>query len=363
MILVTGGTGFIGRAVLDLLSQGRTTVLLASRNAGDLRLGDAESLRPRSLDLLDRSQCSAAMVDVRDVIHLAGRPLGISVSRPDHEEVAMRNLVEASRASGKVRRFVYLSASGASERSPLDWLRCKARAEKILVDSGIGHVILRAGLVYDVGDRFVNALGSVVRRESLITAPFFCRGSLRPISLGDLVIAVVTALDHHRMNQSVIDVGEPEALSLFQLLDLIACRLRKKVKVRRSMLRPTLSRKLASLENSPIDDPGAVLRWFALAEPPAIDRYDDALPMRRSRFVEKLREYPWGMPPPRPGDPLPVIQPANTGLPAFIVAPHLREPTEDQSPVDRARWGRVDPFSRPLKEGSATEEEKGEGPG
>jgi len=87
------------------------------------------------------------------------------------------------------------------------------------------------------------------------------------------------------------------------------------------------------------------VRRFALAVPPDLAEYERVLPMRRVDFSEELRTYPWGTPPPRPGDPLPVVQgDVDPGLPQIIT----REGTnEERARGDvAARFGRVDPYGR-----------------
>ncbi len=344
MILVTGGTGFVGQALGDVLSQGRRPIALLSRQAGELVGFETDEVRFISGDVCDGTTLASLAEEVSSIIHLAGCAPGRLPPKQGGELAAMDRLLEAFR--GRIDRFVFLSATGADSRSPVSWLRDKGIAEQRLQESGMPWCILRAGPVFAEEDRIFNAVGQAVQSHSRLRIPFLSHGALRPISAGDVSIALATALDHHELKNRVVEVGGPEVIGLDRLLGMAAERLGKSLEVRRRPWGGTsLTAALQSVEIRPLEDAATVVRWFSLGEPPAVAEYDRALPMRRASFAETLRAYPWGPPPPRPGDPLPVLQPKGTGLPPFIPGPHLREAESELE--DISKLGRVDPFGKP----------------
>lgn len=160
MLLVTGATGFIGRALATrLLGSGRK-IRIISRNpdAGKILPG-AEVFRA---DLSDPKQVEGAARGVDTVVHLAGL---VSYSKTREEIFAAnaettRNLLEEC---GNVRRFVFSSSvsvygeilGSADESYPTGprnpYGESKLECERLITGSGIPHVILRIAPVYGAG--------------------------------------------------------------------------------------------------------------------------------------------------------------------------------------------------------------------
>lgn len=137
-ILVTGGTGTLGRLVVPRLRDAGRTVRVLSRHsheagngveyvAGDLRNG--EGVEP-------------AVEGVQTIMHLAGG----SNAKPD--EQMTRSLVRAASRAG-VQHLVYISVV-AADRVPLGYFRNKLAAERVVADSGLPWTTLRAAQFHDL---------------------------------------------------------------------------------------------------------------------------------------------------------------------------------------------------------------------
>ena len=135
-ILVTGGTGTLGRHVVPLLRDAGQHVRVLSR--GTHR--PATGLEYVAGDLLTGDGLERAVAGAGTVLHLAGGPKG--------DDEATRNLVgAASRAD--VRHLVYISVIGA-DTVPVGWLRSKHAAEQAVAASGIPWTTLRAAQFHDL---------------------------------------------------------------------------------------------------------------------------------------------------------------------------------------------------------------------
>ncbi|MEV0273630.1 NAD(P)H-binding protein [Hamadaea sp. NPDC050747] len=130
-ILVTGGTGTLGRQVVPRLRETGAKVRVLSRNAAH---GDVVA------DLITGEGVAAAVDGADIVLHLAGGQKG--------DDVATRNLVAAAREAG-VRHLVYISVIGVG-RVPLAWLRMKEAAEQAVAESGVPWTTLRAAQFHDL---------------------------------------------------------------------------------------------------------------------------------------------------------------------------------------------------------------------
>ncbi|MFF5575841.1 SDR family oxidoreductase [Streptomyces luteogriseus] len=129
-ILVTGGTGTLGRLVAERLRAGGHEVRVLSRHsepyAVDLRAGGA------ALD--------AAVAGVDTIVHCASAQKG--------DEQAAQNLIRAARGAG-VRHLVYVSIVGVDE-VPFPYYRSKLAVERLVEESGIGWTVLRATQFHDL---------------------------------------------------------------------------------------------------------------------------------------------------------------------------------------------------------------------
>lgn len=135
-ILITGGTGTLGRHVVPLLSDTGAPLRVLSRNSHECRDG----VDYVTGDLRTDEGIAAAVDGVVTVVHLAGGPKG--------DEVATRNLVRAAARAG-VGHLVYISVI-AADRVPLAYFRAKLAAEQIVSESGLPWTTLRAAQFHDL---------------------------------------------------------------------------------------------------------------------------------------------------------------------------------------------------------------------
>jgi len=143
-ILVTGGTGTLGRQVVPLLQATGAKVRVLSRTARETRDG----VEYAAADLLTGEGVEAAVDGAEIVLHLAGGQKG--------DDEATRNLVQAARKFG-VRHLVYISVIGVG-RIPLAWLRMKEAAEQAVAESGVPWTTLRAAQFHDLVLKTVQAM-------------------------------------------------------------------------------------------------------------------------------------------------------------------------------------------------------------
>ncbi len=161
MILVTGGTGFVGQEVVgELLALGYTVRLLARHP----ERGNSFARHPRVElvcgDVLRPDTLPAAMTGVRAVIHLVG--IIAETSRATYEEAhieATRNVLAAAKQAG-VTRWVQMSALGTRPFARSRYHLTKWRAEELVRQSGLDWTIFRPSLIYghDERDRLLNLL-------------------------------------------------------------------------------------------------------------------------------------------------------------------------------------------------------------
>jgi uncharacterized protein YbjT (DUF2867 family) len=196
-ILLTGGTGTLGRHVLPLLRDSGHNVRILTRGSrrsehgakyvtGDLRTG--MGIEP-------------AVDGIATIVHLAGGPKG--------DDEATRNLVRAARWAG-VTHVVSISVIGA-DRIPLGYFRAKLGAEKAVAESGIAFSTLRAAQFHDL------VLTIVAKVASLPVVPV--PGGLRfqPVDSRE-VAARVAELSLGAPAGKVADLAGPAVHSMRELV-------------------------------------------------------------------------------------------------------------------------------------------------
>jgi uncharacterized protein YbjT (DUF2867 family) len=135
-ILLTGGTGTLGRLVTPLLRDAGCEMRVLSRHSHESRDG----IEYVTGDLLKGEGIEPAVDGAEIILHVAGGPKG--------DDEATRNLVRAASRAG-VRHLVYISVIGA-DRVPLGYFRSKLGAERAVADSGLPWTTLRAAQFHDL---------------------------------------------------------------------------------------------------------------------------------------------------------------------------------------------------------------------
>lgn len=147
LVLVTGGTGTLGRHVVPRLQSAGRSVRVLSRNAPE----PSEGFEHVVADLRKDDGIEPAVADVDTVVHLAGGPKG--------DDTATANLVSAAKEAG-VRHVVYISVI-AADAVPLGYFRAKAGAETAVEQSGIPWTTLRAAQFHDLTLGTVRTMGKL----------------------------------------------------------------------------------------------------------------------------------------------------------------------------------------------------------
>ncbi len=196
-ILVTGGTGTLGRQVVPRLREAGRDVRVLSRKSHE----HEDGVEYVTGDLLKGYGTEAAVDGTETILHLAGGPKG--------DDEATQNLVRAASRVG-ARHMVYISVIG-SDRVPLGYFRSKLAAERAVADSGIPWTTLRAAQFHD-------AMLTVVRGMSklpVIPVPGGLR--LQPVDSGE-VAARLTELTLGEPIGAVPELPGPKVYEMKELL-------------------------------------------------------------------------------------------------------------------------------------------------
>jgi uncharacterized protein YbjT (DUF2867 family) len=160
-ILVTGGTGTLGRAVVARLQDAGWEHRVLSRRSGPgLVTGD----------LAAGTGVDAAVGGAGVILHLA--------TAPRHDAATTRTLIDAALRHGRPH-LVFVSIVGA-DRIPLAYYREKVAVERLVEESGLPWTLLRATQFHDL---VAGVFGALARTGLL---PVLARTSFQPIDVRDV---------------------------------------------------------------------------------------------------------------------------------------------------------------------------------
>ena len=234
MILVTGGTGFIGRNLVNtLIDNGYEvrTLLKPSKKTPNLPKGVPVEAIVCSLH--DERGLRAALKGIDVVFHLAGTErLSSRSNLMDVDVVGTNNLLQAA-VKSKISHFVYLSHIGADQNSAYPVLKAKALAEKAIMNSGVPYSIFRTSHVYGKGDQFVEGFAKLIKMSpGIFLLPGSGDTALQPLNVLDLVACLHLAMNNQELMNQILELGGGEVFSFREIIQIIM----EKLNIRRYLI-------------------------------------------------------------------------------------------------------------------------------
>lgn len=216
-IFVTGGSGFVGRPLLEALQRmGRpVTALARSGNPPPVQAG----ITIVTGDVLAPDTYREALRSCDVVIHLAavtGR-----ASAAEHMRVNVRgtqDLLDACRAVG-VPNILFVSSIATTfpDIAGYPYAEAKRRAEEAVVSSGLRYLILRPTIILGPGAPVLKALEKLALLPAVVV-PGNGRVRVQPIHVDDIVWHITETVRLDRFTNSVSEAGGPDVLTMEELL-------------------------------------------------------------------------------------------------------------------------------------------------
>jgi uncharacterized protein YbjT (DUF2867 family) len=219
-VMVIGASGLIGRALVPLLvRRDEVRVCVRRPEAADPLRAVGAKVAVGRFD--DTDALAEILKRVYTVIHLVG-----GLGQPDDDAVLAANhgsvltALAASREAG-VKRFVLVSATGASVDDPNRYLRAKGLAEEAVENSGLEHAIVRSTHAYGLGGLWLTATV-----EGATASPSFMIGdgtqSVAPIFADDVAAVVAAADDREGRLEGTWGLEGPDVVTMSQLVVLLS---------------------------------------------------------------------------------------------------------------------------------------------
>ncbi|TAK11489.1 MAG: NAD-dependent epimerase/dehydratase family protein [Anaerolineae bacterium] len=300
MILVTGGTGFIGQVLVrHLVEEGHTVRTLLRPAPGNPRLPAGVPVQVAISSIDDARGMRSALTGIETVIHLAGSEWRGARADLDSVEVAGARTLAAAAGEAGVRRIIAMSHLGADRASAYPVLKANGIAEELLRKTGLDVTIVRAAPVFGPDDHFTTAIARILHIFPFVF-PLPGRGQmlLQPLWVEDLATCLAWLLERPESAGQTYELGGPEFLTLADIVNQVM----GAVGVRRRFwpLSPVVMRYAAVyLEYFFPGIPTSTywLDYFSASHTTEIDsvpRQFGLLPARLSQRLGHLHGQPWG---------------------------------------------------------------------
>ena len=223
-VFVTGGTGFVGRAVVQALRATGCAVRCLVRRGSERDLRGLGAIERIEGDVLARQSLAQGMDGCDALIHLVGiireQPSGGVTFERVHVQGTV-NVLEAAAAIG-VRRYVHMSALGTRAGARSRYHQTKWAAEEAVRASTLPWTIFRPSIIYGRGDGFVSVLARMIQRLPVVPVIGAGRQRLQPVPVAPVAEAFARALSLDASVKHTYDVGGPEPVTMVDFIDRVA---------------------------------------------------------------------------------------------------------------------------------------------
>ena len=223
-ICVLGGSGFVGSHLVNRLARDGHRLRVLTRNRDRHReLLVLPGLELENFDVHNAALLPEALRGYDVVVNLVGilTPTRGAGFRRVHAELA-HTVIGACRSAG-VARLLQMSSLRADEGAPSEYLRSKGRAERCVREEAgpVAWTILRPSVIFGPGDGFMNKFARLLRLMPVLPIAR-ARARFAPVYVGDVVEAMVRAIDERATHGATLQLCGPQVLTLAELVRYVA---------------------------------------------------------------------------------------------------------------------------------------------
>jgi uncharacterized protein YbjT (DUF2867 family) len=220
-VLVLGGSGFIGRYVVNFLVARGCRVLVPSRRRARARhlillptcdVVDANIMDDATLDRLVAGQ--DAVINLVGILHGTEQDF-----QRVHADLPRR--IAAACAKHRVARLIHMSALGVSASAPSMYLRSRAAGEANIQASALQWTIFRSSIVFGVEDHFLNLFARLAAWFPVLPIGG-ANAKFQPVWVEDVARAIVNSLDKEDTFHKTYELAGPRIYTLRELVEFAA---------------------------------------------------------------------------------------------------------------------------------------------
>jgi uncharacterized protein YbjT (DUF2867 family) len=209
LILLTGGSGYVGGRLIPLLEKQGVRLRCLARSPEKMRPRVQPGTEIVQGDVLDLASLDRALHGVQTAYYLVHLMSG-SKDFEKEDRQAATNFAQAARNAG-VRRIIYLGGLGDDADPKLSpHLRSRHEVGQILRDSGVETIEFRASLVIGTGSLSFDLVKSLTDRLPVMLCPRWLTTPTQPIAVDDVLAYLRAAKDLPPGESSIFEIGSPD---------------------------------------------------------------------------------------------------------------------------------------------------------
>ena len=215
LILLTGPTGYVGGRLLRALEGAGYHVRCLSRHPETLNQRVAHTTEVVKGDVLDAKSLPSNMIGVHTAYYLV-HAMGSANSFEEEDRRSVQAFAVSARDAG-VQRIIYLGGLG-SGRELSAHLRSRPEVGRILRESGVATIELRASIVIGSGSASFEMIRALVEKLPAMITPRWVTTRTQPIAVEDVIAYLMQALDLKINGSSIIEIGPADQVSYLDLM-------------------------------------------------------------------------------------------------------------------------------------------------
>lgn len=228
IITLFGGTGFLGRHIVQALARSGAQIRIATRSPARANFlkpcGDVGQIVPFSCNVHDTASVARALAGSTHAVNLIGILFegGGKNTFDNLHHLAAQRIAQAAAEAG-LRQMIHVSAIGAAAQAASNYARSKAAGEAAVRRAFPAAVVLRPSLVFGPEDDFFNRFARMARLSPFLPLVRGGKTRFQPVYVGDIAQAVraVIAADAAKYAGKIFELGGPQVLSFRELLEMM----------------------------------------------------------------------------------------------------------------------------------------------
>lgn len=225
IVTVFGGSGFIGRYVVQRLARDGWTVRVAVRHPARAKflkpLGDIGQITPLCVPLQDSEAVATSLAGADAAINLVGILFEAGRQRFNSVQAEGPGLIARAAAEAGVKSLVHISAIGADPQAAARYARSKGEGEAALLEAFPEATILRPSVLFGPEDDFFNRFAEMSRFAPALPLIGGGRTRFQPVYVGDVAAAVMKALAEPACRGKIYELGGPKVYNFKELLEIM----------------------------------------------------------------------------------------------------------------------------------------------
>lgn len=224
-VTVFGGSGFVGRYVVQRLARAGWQVRVAVRRPDEALFlktnGDVGQVTPIAANIRDDRSVAIAVTGVDAVVNLVGILYQSGQQRFDAVQAKGAARLATIAQNAGVKKFIHISAIGAEPMSPSIYAKSKAAGEAAVKQAFPTATILRPSIIFGAEDQFFNRFARLAMTSPFL--PLIGGGGVKfqPVFVGDVAIAVEKALEDITAQGKIYQLAGPRIYTFRKLMEIL----------------------------------------------------------------------------------------------------------------------------------------------